>query len=96
MSVSVTFLLSEKHKEQEKKIDGKYSNIFLGGLWCTIHLLALFKFPQVLKRMRANGSKMGDWVCGEFPGVFWKLAADVRILLRHAGMVNIDDQLGGT
>jgi hypothetical protein len=32
MSVSVTFLLSEKHKEQEKKIDGKYSNIFLGGL----------------------------------------------------------------
>lgn len=35
-------------------------------------------------------------MCGEFPGVFWKLAADVRILLRHAGMVNIDDQLGGT
>lgn len=32
MNVTVTVLLIEEHKEQEKKIDGKYSNIFLGGL----------------------------------------------------------------
>lgn len=33
-NVSSTFLLVEKHKEQEKKTDGRNSNIFFWGLWC--------------------------------------------------------------
>lgn len=33
-NVSSTFLLMEKHKEQERKTDGRNSNIFSWGLWC--------------------------------------------------------------